>query len=99
MAEHTIEAARAAIRRALAGAKYTNYIPAVMGRDDGGGSFTFTVPGGRGYTYVRVVNGGNVVSTTTAINRAGIANTGDLPIWLDKDIDGRLIIVSARFVG
>jgi hypothetical protein len=95
----TLEDARNAVRLALARAKYLNYIPAVMGRDDGGGSFTFTVPGGRGFTYVRVVNGGNVVSTATAINRAGIANTGDLPIWLDKDIDGKLIIISARFVG
>jgi hypothetical protein len=87
------------IRSKLAQAKFMNYIPAVMGRDDGGASFTFTVPGGRGYTYVRIIQSGSPITLTKALNRAGIAETGDLPVWLDQDADGRLVIISARFTG
>ena len=82
-----------AIRRA----QYKNYVPALMGRDDDGvGGFTFDTASGDGRTYVRVLRGG-VMTLTRAFNRAGIAETGDLPIWLDKDVDGRWIIVSARY--
>jgi hypothetical protein len=95
----TRDEVRSLIRDKLAHAKFMNYIPAVMGRFDGGSTYTFTVPGGRGYTYVRIIQSGSPITLTKALNRAGIANTGDLPIWLDYDADGRLIIISARFTG
>lgn len=83
--------------QAIRKAQYANYTPALMGRDDDGvGGFTFDTASGDGRTYVRVLKGG-VMTLTRAFNRAGIANTGDLPIWLDKDVDGRWIIVSARY--
>ena len=83
----------AAVRRA----QYANYTPALMGRDDDGiGGFTFDTASGDGHTYVRVLKGG-VVTLARALNRAAIAETGDLPIWLDKDVDGRWIIISARY--
>jgi hypothetical protein len=90
---------RALIREKLDQAKFAHYRAAVMGRYNGGSSYTFTVPGGRGYTYVRLVNNGKVASLSQALNKAGVPNTGNLPIWVDRDIDGRLIIVATRFEG
>lgn len=87
-----------AFRNAVRRAYYSTYTPARLGRPDGGGTFTFTVPGGRGMTYVRVFQQDGV-TLTQAVDRAGVTSgtpTGDLPIWLDKDIDGRWIIIMER---
>jgi hypothetical protein len=89
---------RQLFNRAVRVAQHVNYTPALMGRDDGGGSFTFLAASGDGQVYVRILKGG-VVTLARAINQAGIAHTGDLPIWLDKGPDGRWIIVSARYTG
>jgi hypothetical protein len=90
---------RALIRGKLDMAKYAHYRAAVMGKYNGGTSWTFTVPGGRGYTYVRLMQNGKVATLTQALNKASVPNTGNLPIWVDRDIDGRLIIVATRFEG
>lgn len=92
---------RNAFRRAVRTAYFHNYTPARLGRPDGGGTFTFTAPGGRGMTYVRVFQQDGV-TLSQAIDRAGVTSgtpTGDLPVWLDKDKDGRWIIIMERYEG
>lgn len=83
-----------AIIRIIKGEKHR----ALMGRDDGGGSFTYTVPGGHGYTFVRDISGQSI-TLTKAINRAGVANTGDLSIWIEKNTDGVWEITGERYSG
>lgn len=87
-----------AFQRAVLKARYAGRIPGLMGKPDGGGGFDFTAPGGRGYTWVRYTLGQSA-TTTIAVNKRGVAETGDTPIWLDYDIDGRLIIVDTRYEG
>lgn len=88
---------REAFIRAVNRAKNANKTPAVMGRYDSPG-YTFTVPGGHGFTYVRIIGSG-MTTLTMAINRAGVAETGDLPVWLDRGKDGRWYIIEERYEG
>ena len=77
-----------------------NRLPAKLFRDDGGGSFTATAPGGRGMTYVRIFQGDGI-QLTQAVDRLGVASPADddKSVWLDKDPDGFLIIVDFRYEG
>lgn len=77
-------------------ARYVRNIPGLLGRKDGPSTWTFTVPGGQGYTYVRVGDSSGSV-LTVAFNRAGVASTGDLKIWLQIGADGRLVISGERY--
>jgi hypothetical protein len=74
---------------------FTRRVPGLMGRADAAG-YTFTVPGNQGLTYARTICG-RATTLVHAWNRAGIAETGDLPIWLDIDSAGRTIIAEARY--
>lgn len=77
--------------------KFTRRVPGLMGRKDSAApTYTFTVPGGQGYTYVRIGDGSSS-ALTVAFNRAGVASTGDLKIWVDIDSDGRATIVDLRY--
>lgn len=89
---------RNAFRAFVARERNTYQIPARMGRPDGGGLWTFDVPGANGLTYVRVFQGEGV-TLTKARNVAGLAELDDLPIWLDRDKDGNLIIIATRWEG
>ena len=93
---------RTKLRRPFQGAvtkaKFVNRIPGLLGRPDGGAAFTVTVPGGKGYKFVRMLQGIGV-SLSIAIDRAGVGTTGDTPIYLDYDSDQRLIIVGLRYEG
>lgn len=90
-----------AFKNAVRRAYYATYTPARLGRPDGGGSYTFDVPGGRGMTYVRIYQQDGV-TLAQAVDHIGVTTgtpTGDLPIWLDKDPDGRWRIVMLRHEG
>ncbi len=77
--------------------KFTRRVPGLMGRkDDAVPTYTFTVLGGQGYTFVRVADGSGS-GLTIAFNRGGIALTGDLKVWVDIDSDGRAIIAELRY--
>lgn len=89
---------RTAFRGFVARERTTKQIPGRLGRPDGGASYTFTVPGGLGFTYVRVFQGDGM-TLAKARNTAGVAETGDTPIWLDIDRDGQLCIVGTRWEG
>lgn len=84
---------------ALAGyeTKFTRRAPGLMGRKDSAvPTYTYDAPGGQGYKYVRVADGSGS-TLTIAFNRAGISDTGDTKIWLEKESDGRWIIVGERY--
>jgi hypothetical protein len=77
--------------------KFTRRVPGLMGRkDDAVPTYTFTVPGGQGYTYVRVGDGSSS-ALAVAFNRGGVALTGDLKVWVDIDSDGRATITELRY--
>lgn len=78
-------------------AKFTRRIPGLMGRkDDAVPTYTYDAPGGQGYKYVRIADGSGS-ALTIAFNTAGVADTGDLKLWLEKGSDGRMVIVSERY--
>ncbi len=77
---------------------FAHRVPALLGREDSGGSFTIPVSAWPGYVYVRRFQAG-ALTLDKAINRAGVVEAGDLPIWLDRDADGRWIIVGERYTG
>ena len=83
---------------AVSTARYSARRPGLLGRQDNVGVYTITVPGGHGYKYVRLLQG-KVASLAMALDRANVGTTGDTPIWLDTDLDGRLIIVGTRYEG
>ena len=72
-------------------------IPALMGKQTGAATYTYDVPGGRGLKYVRILQGNVATSIVQAVNEAGIADTGDLPIWIKQVEGARYAIVKARF--
>lgn len=86
------------IKERIARTSYSRRFRGKMGRDNGSGSFTSTVPGGGGMVYVRYANGA-VTTLSIAINRAGVSTTGDTPIYLEYDEDDRLIIVGTAYEG
>ncbi len=87
-------------RQAVQTALYANYIPGRLGKPTGTGTWTFDVAGGRGWKYVQIVAAsGESASISQALNGAGVPNTGDLPIWLNKSVEGKLTIVGQRFEG
>lgn len=88
---------RDALRRAMRAIENADLIPALMGKKTGGAAWTYDVPGGRGLKYVRVVQGDHAVSVMQCINEAGVADTGDLPIWIRRDVGARWVIVKERF--
>lgn len=90
-----------AFKRAVNKAKFAVRYPARLGVPTGPAAWTFTVPGGHGFTYIRVYQGGGV-TIAKAIDRIGVTSgtpTGDTPIWVDKDKDGNWIIVELRYEG
>ena len=84
-------------RRALIRMENARLVPALMGKKTGGASWDFDVPGGRGLKYVRVLQGNDGVTPVQCINEAGVADTGDLPLWIRQDIGARWVIVKERF--
>lgn len=72
--------------------------PALMARDDGGGSFTATVPGVSGFVYVRIGTQGTE-GLSSAMNPYSVSTTGDTPIWLDVDQGGNYIVAKVRYTG
>jgi len=89
---------RRAFYRAVRRVQFANYTPALLGKPDGIGGFDFDVPGGQGFVYVRVIQGESV-TLAHAINKAGVAETGDLPVWLDRGAAGYWMIAEARVGG
>jgi hypothetical protein len=91
---------RMAFRSAVARARYSQRVQAKLGLPSGVGTFTFTVPGGNGFTYVRIYQG-NGMQIAKAIDRLGVSSPtdDDKPVWLDRDKDGNYIIVEFRYEG
>src|SRR5574340_1199759 len=85
-------------RQATRAELFAHHLPALLGREDAGGSFTIPVAAKPGYVYVRRFQGGSL-TLDKAINRAGVVEAGDLPIWLDRDVEGRWVIAGERYVG
>jgi len=84
--------------RVVRAAQYQNYTPARMGRLDAGPAYVFDVPGGHNMTYVRIEQG-EITTLAHAYNSGGVAETGDLRVWLDRNVDGVWIIVGVRYTG
>ncbi len=77
---------------------FAHHVPALLGREDSGGGFTIPVSAWPGFVYVRRFQAG-ALTVDKAINRAGVIERGDLPIWLDRDADGRWIVIGERYTG
>jgi hypothetical protein len=69
-------------------------------RPDGAGVYTRTVPGGLGYTYVRM-QAGTGQSLSMAIDLIGLTSPTDnnKPIWIEPGPDGRWYITARRYEG
>ena len=89
---------KAAFHELVKSSIYASRLMGVMGRWDGGTSYTFTVPGNAGKVYVRLLNG-DLTTVTTAINEAGVTESGVQAIWLERRSDGRLYITGPRYEG
>ncbi len=77
---------------------FAHHVPALLGSENVGGGFTIPVSAWPGFVYVRRFQAG-ALTVDKAINRAGVVEAGDLPIWLDRDADGRWIIIGERYTG
>lgn len=91
---------RRAFSRAVQAALYENYIPGRLGKPTATATWVYDVNGGRGWKYVQILSAsGESASISQALNAAGVSNVGDLPIWLNKSVEGKLTIVGQRFEG
>lgn len=91
-----------AFAQAVTATKRSGRIPAMMGKPTGVGTWAFDAPGSRGLKYVQIEQGAYGKGIAEVVNEAGIADTGDLKIWLEYEygeIGGRLIITGERFDG
>lgn len=74
-------------------------IPALLGMPTGTSTWTYTPPGFSGWKYVRLVDGESGGTVAKALNTAGVSDTGDLKIWVVRNADDQLEIVSERRQG
>jgi hypothetical protein len=97
---YTREDARRALAHGSIRAINSRRQPARLFRFDGGSTYTATVPGGNGLTYVRIFQGESI-QLTQAIDRIGVSSPADddKPVYLDVDTDGNLIIYEFRYEG
>lgn len=87
-------------RRAVQAAERANYVPGRLGKQTGTATWVYDVNGGRGWKYVQILAAnGESASITQALNEAGVSDVGNLPIWLNKNMEGKLVIVGQRFTG
>lgn len=96
----SIDRVRATVRSGITRARYQQRTPAKLFKPTGAASYDATVPGGHGFTYVRIFQGEGVV-LAKAIDRLGVSSPtdDDKPVWLDKDPDGNYIIADWRYEG
>ena len=85
------------MRRAIRNIEHGDLVPALMGKKTGASSWVYDVPGGRGLKYASILQGNNTLTVVQCVNEAGIADTGDLPIWLKQVEGARYAIVKERF--
>jgi hypothetical protein len=76
----------------------TKQKPALIGRDDGGSTYTQTVLGGLGYIYIRVQQG-DQITISQALNPYGFTLTDNGAVWIDYDPGGRAYIARKRYEG
>jgi hypothetical protein len=75
------------------------WTPALVGKPIGVASWTFTPPGFSGWLFVRLIQADGGQSLTRALNTAGVAETGDLEVWVGKNLENQWEIKRLRRQG